>query len=92
MSQAVPAWAMHRVRSAIAQGASSRDAIDLAKRTGLTKSLVRCCLSQLSRKPSRTKDVRSMSDPSPAVPASKGERLRRSRPESRGGAPAPTSP
>lgn len=51
MSQTLPSWAVQRVATALESqrktGKTSVNPADLARRTGLSKSLTRRCLNQL---------------------------------------------
>lgn len=57
MTQSLPAWAVQRVAAALETqrnaGKSSVDPADLARRTGLSKSLARRCLNQVRRNEAR---------------------------------------
>ncbi|WP_077488836.1 hypothetical protein [Sinomonas mesophila] len=49
--RSLPAWAVQRVAAVLAsgqrEGGASADAVEVARRTGLSKSLARRCLYQL---------------------------------------------
>lgn len=65
---APPAWAIRRVASAVPSGGDAaipRDLHDLARRTGLTRRLVRRCLIHLDRAPRSAHTSRSATEVRP---------------------------
>lgn len=58
----LPAWAIQRVAAALdaeRRDGTSETAVDLARRTGLSKSLTRRCLNQLRASARSAEPVRS---------------------------------
>ncbi|WP_374991109.1 helix-turn-helix domain-containing protein [Streptomyces sp. LHD-70] len=64
-----PAWAMRRIASELAAGGAPASPAELARRTGLSKSLARRCLLRL--RPARPRGTTSAAPPSPASAAAR---------------------